>query len=161
MIETPTNILKLLDGGIDLVLPRGETLRGERWQDTDDIAQKDERITALLEDPCFREVAKEAYIKHMEIGWEDLFMERMAIRWRRDTEKLKPRTMKCMNLMIEWGRSCWAARNRMIYGEKHQCNTLLRKRIQIEARVYLYAPKEEALVPIENIRATGMLRHSE
>ena len=29
-----------------------------------------------------------------------------------------------------------------------------RKRLQEEARVYLYAPKEEALVPIENIRAT-------
>ena len=28
-----------------------------------------------------------------------------------------------------------------------------RKRLQEEARVYLYAPKEEALVPIENIRA--------
>ena len=29
-----------------------------------------------------------------------------------------------------------------------------RKRLQEEARLYLYAPKEEALVPIGNIRAT-------
>ena len=32
--------------------------------------------------------------------------------------------------------------------------TLERKRLQEETIVYLYAPKEEALVPIENIRAT-------
>ena len=42
----------------------------------------------------------------------------------------------------------------MVCSEKRQRYTLERKRLQEEARVYLYAPKEEALVPIENIRAT-------
>ena len=71
-------------------------------------------------------------------------------------EKLRPWTTKFMNLMIEWGRSCWAARNGMIYGEKRQRCTMERKRLQEEARVYLYTPKEESLVPIENFRATRM-----
>ena len=80
----------------------------------------------------------------------------MAIGWRRATEKLKPWTTKFINLMIEWGRSCWTARNGMIYGEKRQCYTMERKRLQEEARVYLYGPKEESLAPIENFRATRM-----
>ena len=59
-----------------------------------------------------------------------------------------------MNLMIERGRSCWTARNEMIYGERCQHYTQERKRLQSEAREYLYTPKKEALGPIENIRAT-------
>ena len=99
-------MLKLLEGGIDLVLLRGETFKGERWHDVDNISQNDKRITALLEDPSFREDAKEAFIQQMEMGWEDLYIGRMAIGWRRTTEKLKPWTTKFMNLMIEWGQSC-------------------------------------------------------
>ena len=57
--------------------------------------------------------------------------------------------------MIIWSRSCWTARNGMVYGGKRQCYTMERKRLQEEARVYLYARKEEALAPIENIRAMG------
>ena len=45
------------------------------------------------------------------------------------------------------------AGNGMIYGKKHQHYTLERKRLQDEVRVYLYVPKEEALVLIENFRA--------
>ena len=30
-IEMPNDILKLLEGGIDLVLSRGETFRGDKW----------------------------------------------------------------------------------------------------------------------------------
>ena len=57
-------------------------------------------------------------------------------------------------LQVEWGRACWAARNEMIYGERRQRYTMERKILQAEARVYLNAPKEEGLVPIENSRAT-------
>ena len=99
----PNDILKLLEGGIDLFLSGRETFRGESWYDTDNITQNDERITALMEDPSFREDAKEAFIQQMEMRWEDIFTGRMAIGWRRATEKLKPWTTKIMNLMIEWG----------------------------------------------------------
>ena len=44
----------------------------------------------------------------------------------------------------------------MVYREKRKRYIVERKRLQEEARVYLYAPKEESLVPIENIRATRM-----
>ena len=102
-------------------------------------------MKALLEDTSFREDANGAFIQQMKIGWEEL---------RSATKKLKPWTTKFMNLMNEWGRSCWTAGNGIVYGEKRQRYTLERKRLQKEARVYLYAPKEETLVPIENIRAT-------
>ena len=102
LIAVPNDILKFLEGGIDLFLSGGETFKDERRHDTDNIAQKDERITALLEDPSFREEAKEAFIQHMDMGWEDLFMGIMSIGWRRAAEKLKPWTTKFMNLMIEW-----------------------------------------------------------
>ena len=150
----PNDILKLMEGGIDLVLSGGETHRGENWHDENNTAQKDERITVLMENTSFREDAKEAFIQQMEMGWEDLFMGRMAIGWRSATEKVKPWITKFMNLMIEWGRSCWTARNGMIFGEKRQRYTVERKRLQEMARVYLYAPKEESLVPIKNIKAT-------
>ena len=52
------------------------------------------------------------------------------------------------------GRACWTARNGMIYGERCQRYSMERKRLKAEARVYLNAPKDEALVPIENSRAT-------
>ena len=42
----------------------------------------------------------------------------------------------------------------MIYGERRWRFTMERKRLQADARVYLNTPKEEALVPIENSRAT-------
>ena len=153
-VEMPNDVLKLLEGGIDLVLSGGEIFRGESWYDTDNIAKNDERIKTLLEDTSFREDAKVAFIQQTEMGWEDLFTRRTAIGWRSATEKLKPWTTKFMNLMIEWSRSCWIARNGMIYRERCQRYTMERKSLQAEARVYLYARKEEALVPIENIRAT-------
>ena len=68
-----------------------------------------------MEDPKFREDAKEAFTQQMVMGWDDLFMGRMAIRWMRAREKLKPWIMKCMNLVTEWGRSCWTARHGIIY----------------------------------------------
>lgn len=61
----PNDILKLLEGGIDLVLLGGEAFRGKEWQDNDNLAQSDERIKALLEDASFREVAKEAFIQQI------------------------------------------------------------------------------------------------
>ena len=121
------DILKLPEGEIDVVLSGGKTYRGENWHDKDNIAQRDKRITALTENIGFRENAKEAFIRQMEMGWEDLFMGRMAIGWRSATEKVKPWITKCMNLMIEWERLCWTARNGMIYGEKRQRYTLERK----------------------------------
>ena len=101
-VEMPNDILKLLEGGIDVVLSGGETYRGENWHDNDNIAQNDERIKTLLEDTSFREDAKEAFIQQMEMGWEDLFMGRMAIGRRSAKEKVKPWITKFMNLVIEW-----------------------------------------------------------
>ena len=80
----------------------------------------------------------------------------MAIGWKRATENLRPWTTKYINLMIEWGQSCWTARNGMICREKQQRHTMEKKRLQEEVRVNLNAPKEESLVPIENFRATRM-----
>ena len=100
-VEIPNDILKLLEGRIDVVLLAGDTYRGENWHDKDNIAQNDERITALTENTGFREDTKEAFIQQMEMGWEDLFIGRMAIRWRSATEIVKPWITKFMNLMIE------------------------------------------------------------
>ena len=66
-VVMPNDILNLLEGGIDLVLSGRETFKGERWHDTDKIAQNDERITALLKDPSFWEDPKEVFIQQMEI----------------------------------------------------------------------------------------------
>ena len=43
-----------------------------------------------------------------------------------------------------------------MHGEKRQRYTMERTRLQEEAGVYMYAPKEESPVPIENIRATRL-----
>ena len=123
----PNNILRLLEGGIDVALSGGVTYRGENWHATDNIAQNEKRIKTMPEDPSFREDAKEAFIQQMEMGWEDLFMGRKAIGWRIAKVKLKSWISKFMNLMIEWGRSCWTNRNEMIYGEKRHRYTLERK----------------------------------
>ena len=53
-IEMPNNILKLLDGGIDLVLSGGKMYRGKKWQVNDNLAQSDKRIKALLEDKSLK-----------------------------------------------------------------------------------------------------------
>ena len=87
----------------------------------------------------------------MEMGWEDLFMGKMAIRWRCAMEKLKPWTTKFMNLMIEWGRSCWTTRNGMIYCKR--CQRIGKEKTTKRGKSIFVCPKEEALVPIENIRA--------
>ena len=146
--------LKLLEGGIVLVLSGVETYRVERWNGNDNLAQSDVKIKELLEDNNIREDAKEAFIQQLELGWEDLFMGRMATGWKSATESLKSRKTKLMSLVIEWGRTCWTTRNVMIYGEGRQRYIMERRRLQAEARVYLNAAKEEALVPIENIRST-------
>ena len=67
-VEMPKDILKLLEGGIEVVLLGGETYRGKNWHDTDNIAQNDKQIKTLLEDPSFRDNAKEAFIQQMEMG---------------------------------------------------------------------------------------------
>ena len=61
-VEMLNDILKLLEGGIDLVLSGREIFRGQRWHDTDNIAQNDERIKAMLKEPSFREDAKGVFI---------------------------------------------------------------------------------------------------
>ena len=81
----------------------GETYRGENWHDKDNIAQNNKRIAVLMENAGFGEDMKEAFIQQMEMGWEDLFMRRMAVGWRSATEKVTPWITKFMNLMIEWG----------------------------------------------------------
>ena len=50
----------------------------------------------MLKDPSFREDMKEVFIQQMEMGWEDLFVGKMAIGWRSATEKLKAWTTKLM-----------------------------------------------------------------
>ena len=45
----PNDILKLIEGGIDVVLSGGETYRGDNWHGKNNIAQNDKRITALME----------------------------------------------------------------------------------------------------------------
>ena len=47
-VEMPKGILKLLEGGIDVVLSGVETYRGENWHDKDNIAQNDDIILNLL-----------------------------------------------------------------------------------------------------------------
>ena len=79
-------------------------------------------------------------------------MGEMAIGWRITTEKLKPWITKFINLVIDWGQSRWTARKGMIYGKKCQHYTLERKTLQEEVRVYLYAPEDKSLVPIENLK---------
>ena len=54
-------------------------MRGEKWQDKDNLAHSDDIIKALPEDASFREGAKEAFVQQMEIGWEALFMGRKSI----------------------------------------------------------------------------------
>ena len=82
------NILKLLECGIDLVLLGGGAFRGKKWQDEDNLAQNDERMKAGQEDASFREDTKELFIEQMEIGCDDLFIRRMAIRGGGATENL-------------------------------------------------------------------------
>ena len=69
--EMPNDILKLLEGGIDLVLSGGETYRGEKWYDKDNLAQSDVRMKALLEDNSIQKDVKQAFIQQLELGWED------------------------------------------------------------------------------------------
>ena len=77
-----------------------------------------------LRDKCYRVNGIEGnVILHQVYSSLHSFMGRMAIGWRRATEKLKRWTTTLMNLMIELGRSCWTARNGMIYGER-QTSTL-------------------------------------
>ena len=66
-IEMPNNILKLLDGGIDLVLSGGKMYRGKKWQVNDNLAQSDKRFKSLMEDESFREDVKEVFTQQMEI----------------------------------------------------------------------------------------------
>ena len=62
----PNGIVKLLEGGIDLVLSGGETFRGEKWQDTDNIAQKDE----LMKKSCWRiQVSEKTRKRHSSNRW--------------------------------------------------------------------------------------------
>ena len=50
-------------------------------------------------------------------------------------------TTKFMNLMIEWGRSCWKARNVMIYGEKRQHYTMERKKTKRRSESIFVCPE--------------------
>ena len=81
-IKAPNHLLHLFEAGIDLVLINGDTHSGEDWNGNSEGSITEMTISDLLDDKTIPHQYKTAFPQQTKIGWEQLFMGKMACGWR-------------------------------------------------------------------------------
>ena len=110
----------------------------------------DDRVTEIIMDETIREDRREAFTQQTRIGWTKIFLGYFTTNWRTSTENLEfPWVASCIRLFLAWGRACWTHRNNHLYGPSKKRHKQKRQRLQAEVRVWLEAPKQESLVPLQ------------
>ena len=81
-IEAPNHLLNLFDEGIEVALQDGDTHSGEDWNGNSIWSTIDRNILELLFDKKIPNQYKTAFQQQMKLGWEHLFMGKMANGWK-------------------------------------------------------------------------------
>ena len=148
-IEAPNHLLHLFEAGIEVALL--EATRGEDWNSNPNGSTLGRIILKLLFDDSIPQQYKTAFQQQTKLGWEHLFMGKMASRWKQCWSDKKHWHSNITYTFMEWGRACWGHRNNKLYGERKDKYKITRMRLKAEAQaqVWMDAPNVETLIPIQ------------
>ena len=104
-IEAPNHLLHLFEAGIDLALLNGETHSGEDWNGNPEGSITEMTIPDLLNDEMTPQHYKTAFQQQTKIGWEQLFMGKMASGWRQCWLDKTYWRSSIAHTFMEWGRA--------------------------------------------------------
>ena len=106
-------------------------------------------ISDLLNDDSTPQHFKLAFKQQTKLGWEQLFIGKMARGWRQCwPDKIYWRSSIAFTLM-DWGRVCWRHRNRTLYGKRQDEYKMTRLWLTTEAHVWTEAPTTETLIQLQ------------
>ena len=81
-IEAPNHLLNLFEVVIEVALQQGDTHSGEVWNGNPNVSTIDRTISELLFDETIPKQYKTAFQQQTKLGWEHLFMGKMASGWK-------------------------------------------------------------------------------
>ena len=151
-IKAQNHLIHLFETGIDLALINGDTHSSEDWNQNPEVLMTEMTISDLLNDEAIPQQYKTAFQQQTKIGWEQLFMGKMASWWRQCWPDKTYWRANIAHTFMEWGRACWRHRNSILYGEYTEKYKMTRLRLKAEAKVWTEAPNIETLIPLQRDR---------
>ena len=109
-------------------------------------------ISELLNDEITLQQYKMVFQQQTKIGWEQLFMGKMASRRRQCWLNKTYWRLSIAHTFMEWGKVCWRHRNSILYGERKDKYKMTRLRLKAEAQVWMEAPSIETLITLQQDR---------
>ena len=103
-IEAPNHLLNLFEAVIEVALQEGDTHGGENWNDNPNGPTIDRTISELLFDETIPNQYKTAFQAQTKLGWEHLFMGKMASGWKQWWPDKKHWRLSIAHTFMEWGR---------------------------------------------------------
>ena len=150
--KAPNHLLHLFEAGIDLALLDGDTHSGKEWNGSPNGSRMVRKISELLNDDRIPQQYKTAFQQQMKVGWEHLFMEKMASSWGQCWPDKKYWRSSISHTFMEWGRAYWSHRNSILYGERKDKYKITRLRLKAEAQVWMEVPIIESIILIQRDR---------
>ena len=147
-IEALNHLLHLFEAGTDLALITRDTHIGEDWNGNPERSMIEITISELLNDETIPQQFKMVFQQQTKLGREQLFMGKMASRWRQcRPDNTYWRSIIAHTLML-WGRACWRHRNCTLYRECKDRYMMTRLHLMAEAQVWMEAPRTKTLIPL-------------
>ena len=109
-IEVPNYLLNLFEAGIELTLIDGDTHSGEDWNGNINGSTMDRTIWELLYDDTIPQQYKTVFQQQMKLGWEHLFMGKMASRWKQCWPDKKHWHSSIAHTFMEWAEHAGVTR---------------------------------------------------
>ena len=134
-IEAPNHLQNLFEAGIEAALLDGDTHSGKDKNGNPNGSTIDRTISELLFDEAIPNQYKTAFQQQTKLGWEHLFMGKMASGWKQCWPDKKHWRSSIAHTFMEWGRACWSHRNSILYGERKEQYKITRMRLKAETQV--------------------------
>ena len=126
---------------------------GKDWNGKPNEPTTERTISELLNDEAIPQQFKTVFQQQTKIGWEHLFMGKMASGWRQWWPDKTYWRSSIAHTFMEWGRACWSHRNNILYGERKDNYKITRLQLKAEAQVWMEEPRIElSLIPIQRDR---------
>ena len=100
-IEAPNHLLKNFEAGIEVALQEGDTYSGEGWNGNPNGSTIDRTISEILLDEAIPNQYKTALQQQTKLGWEHLFMGKMASAWKQCWPDKKHRRSSIAHTFME------------------------------------------------------------
>ena len=116
--EASNHLLYLFEAGVELELINADTHIREGWNGNCEVSMMEVKISNLLNVDTIPQHFEMAFKQQTMIGWEQLFMGKMARGWRQYWPDKTYWRLSIVFTFIGWGRAYWRHHNRTLYGER-------------------------------------------